>query len=189
MPNKGLKFPPEVLNREEVDRFLASFPRSTTGKRNLALSVVYLRAGLRCKEALALRPCDIDWEAGSITVLCGKGGKRRVVGIDKGSLEMMKPWSAARPVSQFYFCAHDGGPMWTSYVRRMVKRQAVKAGIEKRMHVHGLRHSHACGLADRGIDIRIISRQLGHSNVSTTARYIEHMRPDAVVQAIGAINW
>ncbi len=60
--------------------------RAPTGIRNRALIVVMYRAGLRLSEALALKPKDVDPDAGTITVLHGKGERRRVVGIDPGSM-------------------------------------------------------------------------------------------------------
>lgn len=184
MANKGCKFPPEILNTNEVMKFIASFPMTSTGKRNQALFTVYLRAALRCNEALALRPCDINWDDGAITVLQGKGGKRRIVGIDQGSLELLKPWKEARPFSQFFFCTHKGGRLHDSYVRRLVKRHGQLAGIEKRIHVHAMRHTSACQLADEGIDIRLIQRQLGHSSLAVTDRYLNHIHPSELIDAI-----
>lgn len=184
MANKGKRFPPEILNQEEIQRFISSFPKTKTGKRNLALITVYLRSQLRCNEALNLRPCDIDWKQCAITVLRGKGGKRRVVGIDKGALEVVKKWDNVRPESEYFFCTHGGGQMDTSYVRRLVKRHARTSGIEKRVHPHGFRHTGACELADEGIDIRIISKQLGHTTLAVTDRYLDHLSPGAVISAI-----
>jgi len=60
--------------------------------------------------------------------------------------------------------------MAVAYVRVMLKRLAARAGIDKRVHAHGLRHTHAAQLRAEGVDIAIISRQLGHSSITTTAR-------------------
>jgi len=56
-----------------------------------------------------------------------------------------------------------GNAMSDAYVRRLLKRLAAKAGIDKRVHAHGLRHTHAAQLRAEGVDIAIISRQLGHA--------------------------
>src|SRR6266487_3719423 len=75
--------PPEPLSSAEVRALLAACsPESLTGMRARALLVVLWRAGLRCAEALALRPCDVDFAAGTIRVRFGKGRKARTVGID-----------------------------------------------------------------------------------------------------------
>jgi integrase len=89
-PNSGRTFPPEVLTADEVKGLIrASSNRALTGIRNRALITVMYRAGLRLSEALALKPKDIDPDAGTITVLHGKGDKRRVVGLDPGSMAIL----------------------------------------------------------------------------------------------------
>ena len=66
----------------------------------------------------------------------------------------------------------------------LVPRLARKAGILKRVHAHGLRHTHAAELRSEGLDIGIISKQLGHSSIATTARYLDHIVPVAVIAAM-----
>ena len=74
--------------------------------------------------------------------------------------------------------------MDSGYVRLLFKRLAAKADIRKRVHPHGLRHTHAAELRQEGFDIGIISKQLGHRDISTTARYLDHVAPWAVVEAV-----
>jgi len=71
----------------------------------------------------------------------------------------------------------------------MLPRFARRAGIEKRVHAHGLRHTHAAELRAEGMDIGLISKQLGHSSIATTARYLDHIAPWAVVEAVGMRRW
>ena len=87
------------------------------------------------------------------------------------------------------FCTLRGGPIAAAYVRVMLKRLAARAGIEKRVHAHGLRHTHAARLRAEGVDIAIISRQLGHSSITTTARYLDHIAPTAVIEAMRRRCW
>jgi integrase len=87
------------------------------------------------------------------------------------------------------FCTRSGLPTTTAYVRRLLPRLGLKAGIEKRVHAHGLRHTHAAQLRSEGVDIGIISKQLGHRSIATTARYLDHIAPVAVVEAIRARLW
>jgi len=69
------------------------------------------------------------------------------------------------------------------------KTRCVRAGIDKRVHAHGLRHTHAAQLRAEGIDIGIISKQLGHSSISTTARYLDHLAPRAVIETMRNRTW
>jgi site-specific recombinase XerD len=87
------------------------------------------------------------------------------------------------------FCTLRGQPMSDAYVRVMLKRLAARAGIDKRVHAHGLRHTHAAQLRAEGVDIGIISKQLGHASISTTARYLDHLAPRAVIEAMRRRSW
>ena len=83
----------------------------------------------------------------------------------------------------------EGKPLLASYCRNLFKRLGKKAGLGKRTHPHGLRHRFAAGLADKKVDIRIISKALGHSSLSTTQTYVDHLRPTAVIDVLKARSW
>jgi len=119
-----------------------------TGLRNRALIALLYRAGLRINEALSLYPKDLDLTDGCIRVLNGKGGRSRTVGLNPGAAAIIERWLDVRsrlglggrhPV----FCTLRGHPMAAAYVRVMLKRLAARAGIDKRVHARGLRHTHA----------------------------------------------
>jgi site-specific recombinase XerD len=196
--NKGRKFPPEPLTSREVIALLSAIPRGNVGSRNRALVTLLWRAGLRITEALELYPKDVDLARGQVSVLEGKGRKRRVVGVDDPTCEALHRWFRVRTElglngSHPVFCVVSkpttGMPMHSAYARNMVKDAAARAGIEKRAHPHGLRHTNASDLADEGVDLRLISRHLGHSTVGVTAPYIDHLNPRQVVEAIRARQW
>ena len=190
-----MKRPAEILAREEIDRLInANGRRSPTGIRNKALVVLLWRCGLRIAEALALQPKDVDFQAGTIRVLHGKGDKARTVGIDAQALAILDRWLDRRTKlgcngKEPLFCTLQGKPVQSRYVRQLMQRLGKKAGIDKRVHAHGLRHTHASELRQEGVDIGIISKQLGHANIATTARYLDHVSPTAVVDAIKARTW
>ncbi len=79
--------------------------------------------------------------------------------------------------------------MGDAYVRVLLPRLARKADIEKRVHAHGLRHTHAAQLRAEGVDIGIISKQLGHRSIATTARYLDHIAPQQVIETIRQRTW
>jgi site-specific recombinase XerD len=193
--NKGLKLPAEPLSQDEVTKLLNGCSRrAPTGIRNRALIVVLYRAGLRISEALALLPKDLDAANGSIRVLHGKGDKDRVVGIDAGAWAIVQNWLDRRAASGIggrapVFCTLAGEPITPSYVRTLLPRLGHKAGIAKRVHAHGLRHTMAFELANEGMPLHIIQQQLGHSSVATTDRYIKHLNPAVVVDAMKARTW
>ena len=71
----------------------------------------------------------------------------------------------------------------------MFARLGVKAGIDKRVHPHGLRHCHAAELAAEGVPVNVISRQLGHNSIATTAKYLDHIAPQQVIETIRRRVW
>jgi integrase len=192
--NAGQKYPAEVLTKEEVGRLLAACSRrGPTGLRNRALIIVMWRAGLRVSEAVELRCKDIDLEAGTIAILHGKGDRRRIVGVDPQAGAVIDAWIRRRrelgigPAAPL-FCTISGETrgkvLNTSYVREAFKLLGRKASIEKRVHPHGLRHTHASELAREGVPVHVIRRQLGHSSLATTERYIDHLSPMDVIEAM-----
>jgi integrase/recombinase XerC len=164
--------------------------------RDHALLVVMWRAGLRCSEALELRPSDINFEAGTIRILYGKGRRARTVGIDDAALAAVSVWidarSAAGIIDGPLFCrlhVRPGAPLSTRYVRQQMTRLAVKAGVRHRVHPHGLRHTHAVELRREGWQIPQISRQLGHSSIATTQTYVDHLYPAEVIDLARSRTW
>lgn len=187
--HKGETFPSEILNAEEVKALLYTpSGRAPTGLRNRALIAVMYGAGLRLAEALALKPSDIDLDARSIRVLHGKGDKARFVGIDDGALLHVVRWIEARKAlgikGRVLMCTLDGTALSPRYVRAMLTRAAEKAGIDKRVHPHGLRHTHAVELEQQGFTATEIQHQLGHSSLNTTAVYLNHISPSARISKI-----
>jgi site-specific recombinase XerD len=194
-PNKGQTYPAEILTEDEVRSLIQCCSnRAPTGVRNRALITVLYRGGLRLSEALALKPKDLDPDAGTITVLHGKGDRRRTVGLDPGAMAIVMRWIDKR--QQFgidgralLFCTLTGQTLKPSYVRTLLPRLASKAGIDKRVHPHGLRHTHAYELMMEGVPVPIIQQQLGHASLATTDRYLRHLAPKDVIEAMQQREW
>jgi site-specific recombinase XerD len=192
---KGRKFPAEVLSPEEVKALIrACSTRAPTGVRNRALLVVLYRGGLRVGEALALYPKDVDPQRGTVQVLHGKGDKARTVGLDPEALAVVERWVDVRrslgiSARRRLFCTLVGGPLDSSYVRQLLPRLAGRAGIDKRVHAHGLRHTHAAELAEEGYPVNFIQDQLGHASLAVTDRYLRHIAPAARIEALQRRSW
>lgn len=187
--NRGLKFPSEILTATEARALLyAPSSRAPTGLRNRALIAVMYGAGLRLAEALALKPADVNYDAGEVHVLHGKGDKSRTAGIDEGALGHVARWADRRKAlgipGRVLFCTLEGKPLGQRYVRQMLTRSAVRAGIDKRVHPHGLRHTHAVELEQGGFTASEIQHQLGHASLNTTAVYLNHISPSARVAKV-----
>ena len=193
--NKGQKLPPEVLTRNEVKLLLnACSRRAPSGVRNRALIALMYRGMLRVSEALDLKAKDLDRGAGTVRVLHGKGNKARTVALDDTAFGLVDSWLAAREKRGLnghhrLISTLKGKPVDSAYVRNLLKRLARKVGIHKRVHPHGLRHTGASEMRGEGIDIGVISKQLGHSSISTTARYLDHLSPQTVIDAVRGRQW
>lgn len=198
-PWKGRTHPAEVYTPDECWAMINACPKSRpTGRRDAALLMVYWRAGLRCAEGLSLRPKDIDLERGVLTVLCGKGGKRRVVPFDPEACAYIADWMDYR-AGRGFDGSHTVFPVMNgptkgqhlggAYVRQMMKHVGIVAGVEKVARPHCWRHTYADYMLTKGVPIHIIQRCLGHSNVATTMRYADHLNPMAVLEALRDFEW
>jgi site-specific recombinase XerD len=198
-PNKGKKFPVEVLTRAEVEALIGVCGRGLAGWRNRAIIAVMAYAGLRVSEALALMPKDIDLEHGLITVLHGKGDKRRVVALGPSACAIVERWLTVRrsldiPRTKPLFCVISqptmGLPVSAIYVRNLLRQLAVKASIEKRVHPHGLRHFYASELANQPkVPLTAIQTMLGHTSLAITEAYLHKLNPAAELELIRSLDW
>jgi site-specific recombinase XerD len=138
------------------------------------------RSGLRIGEVLALRPKDVDLASGTVTIQHGKGDKLRRVGLDAGTVALVARWlevwrKLGIPARSPLICTLDGGKVCQDYVRHLLPRLARRAGIEKRVHCHALRHAYAIELEREGATLSTIRDLLGHSSAATTDRYLRRL--------------
>jgi integrase/recombinase XerD len=192
--NKGKKYPAEPLTEAEaqalVDAIKGTGPLAA---RNRALVALLWRSGLRVSEALSLKPADVDEAQGTVNVRDGKGRKARMAMIDGRALGYLRAWLEVRKAlglngRQPLFCTvadgskgkhkrEPGGRVDPSYVRRLLPKLADAAGIDKRVHAHGLRHTHASECVDRKLPLHHIAAQLGHTSTATTDTYLRKLNP------------
>ena len=179
-PTRGKLLPPEVLTDVEVRALIvACSTRGITGHRNRALLAILWRTGVRISEALELRPHDVDFKNGTVRVRLGKGLKPRTTVLsDLDALPFVERWLEERGKLQALgqgaplLCTLKGTPTDPSYARHLLPRLARRAGLERRVHPHGLRHTHAADLALAGVPVLAIQQQLGHTSLVTTANYL-----------------
>jgi len=168
---------PEVLTPEEQDLLLRQpNPRYPTGERNRLMLRVMLDSGLRLAEASALRWRDVDLNTGKLMVRQGKGAKDRTLWLGDEDLRLLQHWrdrqsDAVGHAPEHIFTTMKGKPVSSRYVQQMVKRYTTRAGIEKNVHPHTLRHSFATDLYRDTSKIRLVQKALGHKDLSTTQIY------------------
>ena len=144
---------PVVLSPDEVARLLAAVPGI---KCRAALSAAYA-AGLRVAEIVSLKIGDIDSTRVVIRVDQGKGRKDRYVMLSPHLLDLLRAyWKAVRPRGWLFPGRVPGQPLTTRQINRACHIAATRAGIEKRVSPHTLRHSFATHLLENKTDIRVI---------------------------------
>ena len=167
---------PLVLSRNEVKRILAMAPSL---KARVMLSLAY-GCGMRAGEVVRLRVGDIDGAQNIIRIVQSKGRKDRNVMLPGDILVLLRDWWKERPTGQdkgvpgperVLFPGYRGRHLSARQISRLFKQAAEAAGITKPVTLHTLRHSFATHLLERGVDIRIIQALLGHTKLTTTARY------------------
>ncbi len=190
----------EILTREEAQALLRSCNKGATGARNRAFLGVLWRGGLRTFEALALTVADLDRDRGVVYVRRGKGGrpdhpKDRWVGLDDHAFALIEVWLVKRRAHGLgskhrVFLTLQGAPLSARYCRDMVKRVAARAGIRRRVHLHGLRHAHAVEQVREGATLPEVQKQLGHESIATTNTYLAHVTPeDLAARARARPGW
>jgi len=153
---------------------------------------VLWRAGLRISEALALAESDLDAARCAILVRCGKGGKRREVGMDPWAWEQLAPWLRLRsglPVGALFCVIHGAtqGRAWSApAAREQVRRIVARAGVRRRFAPHQLRHAHAVEMAREGVPLVVIQRQLGHANLGITSVYLQGIDNAEIIDTVHA---
>ena len=162
---------PVVPSPGEVVRFLDGVAAT---KHRAILTACYA-AGLRISEAISLRPRDIDAERMVVRVAQGKGRKDRYVMLSPRLLQVLRDyWRRTRPAGEWLFPGLlPGRHISSEAVEQACHKARRRAGLDKPITPHSLRHGFACHLLESGVDVRTIQLLLGHRSLSTTARYLQ----------------
>ncbi len=169
---------PSFLTAEETVRLLETPDLSTSqGLRNRALLELLYASGMRVSELENLNLEQLNLETNEIRVW-GKGSKERMVLIGEPAAHALNNYLAqGRPVLlgrkkiNAVFLNQYGGRLPARRIQKILDRCARKAGIEKRVHPHVLRHTFATHLLDGGADLRVVQELLGHAQLTTTQVY------------------
>lgn len=172
------RYLPETLNEDDVIRLLDAIgDNEEFGLRNRAMLELLYGSGLRASELVGAKLENLDLDGGMIRVT-GKGNKTRLVpvgGKSRESLEAylnrMRPQMVKPRTGSEVFLNRFGRKLTTVRLWQIVKEVAKRAGIEKTVYPHLLRHSFATHLLTGGADLRIIQELLGHADISTTQIY------------------
>lgn len=165
---KTTKTLPNVLSKEEVKFILEAHGNI---KHRTMLSLIYA-CGLRCGELLTLRPMHIDSNRKLLIIKQAKGRKDRIAPLSVKIIQMLREYYSVYRPKEFLFEGQNAGEPYDSRSLQKVLKQAIlKAGINKPVTLHWLRHSYATHLLEAGTNLRYIQEILGHSSPKTTQIY------------------
>ena len=176
---------PTVLTEVEAKALLEASTKTRNPQRDKLIIELLLKTGLRLSELLNLKVSDIE-EDHNITFLKvnqGKGAKdRRIPIVDRHLVKELNTYTKRMSQDAFLFDISD------RRVQYLVKDIAKKAGITKNIHPHTLRHTAATLYLKKGVNIESVRKTLGHSNLSTTQRYLQLTDFD-VAEDLGKVKW
>ncbi len=158
---------PDVLSKQEIGTILKT---TQNLMHKTVISVIY-SCGLRRSEVINLKLEDIDSKRMMIKIIGAKGKKDRYVQLSQVLLQLLRQYYAEFKPQQWLFEGQKGGKYGTESISNLLKTAAKRAGINKRVYPHMLRHSFATHQLEQGVDIRFIQAWLGHDSVKTTQRY------------------
>ncbi len=179
---------PEVLTVEEIDIMINAIDLNTKhGQRNRAIIETLYSCGLRVSELVNLKISDLFFDEGFVRIT-GKGNKQRLVPISQRAIDEIntylidyRPLYPVKPQhTDILFLNNRGQVLTRNMVFLIIKKAAARAGIQKKISPHTLRHSFATHLIDGGADLRSVQQMLGHESILTTEIYThiskEHLR-------------
>ncbi len=162
---------PKLLNERELSRLF----NALTNKKHKAMLFTVYSAGLRVSEVVNLKIADIDSTRMIIMIRNAKGKKDRMVNLSPVLLDILRSYIKnyrPKPVTYLFESEQTGKAYPSRTVQQIFSNAKKGSGIERAVGIHGLRHSFATHLLDKGTDIRYIKDLLGHFDIKTTERYL-----------------
>ena len=177
MPRIGRSLP-KTLTEDEVEALLnAPNTDEPLGHRDRAMLELLYATGLRVSELINLKQSQINFNQGVLRIV-GKGDRERLIPLGDESQRWLNDFIDGPRMeillerqTDYLFPTRRGDRMTRQAFWHIIKRYAQKAGVQKKMSPHSLRHAFATHLLNRGADLRVVQLLLGHSDLSTTQIY------------------
>jgi site-specific recombinase XerD len=176
---------PKILSAEEVEALMKAPNRSApTGLRNLSILTLMHRSGLRVGEVCGLHLRDLKLEEGQVHLRpeIAKGHKEAFAYLDPHTIELLRSWIVVRrryaARKKPLFTTLKGGPVSRKYCWEMTGRYAKRAGLERSVNPHMLRHTYATELLREGFNVREVQQLLRHDDIRTTVIYTHIFEAD-----------
>lgn len=158
---------PNILSRSEVRRLL----NATSNVKHRAMLTTIYALGLRAGELLRLKIQDVDSDRMLVSIKASKGRKDRVVMLPPKLLHLLREYFKAYRPADYLFEGRQGRMYSSASLNKVFVGAKQRTGIKKHATLHTLRHSFATHLLEKGTDVRIIQKLLGHNNSGTTLLY------------------
>ena len=178
-PKIGIKLP-DVLSYQEIDDLFSAVDLSAKGgHRNRAILELMYGCGLRVSESISVRISDLFFEEGFIRVI-GKANKERLIPVHSIAQKYIMTYrheirnkiNIQPQYEDLLFLNQRGGRLSRQMIFLIIKELAKKAGLNREISPHTLRHCFATHLLENGADLRAIQQMLGHQNITTTEIYV-----------------
>jgi site-specific recombinase XerD len=161
---KKEQYLPNILAKQEIQQLINSAP---TLKSRLIISFLY-STGVRVSELVNIKVNDLNLENNKGTVK-GKGNKQRQIFLSEKLCKKLNRYLWKNKENKFLFSREK--PLTSRNIQKIIKKAAVKSGLQKKVTPHVLRHSFATHHLESGTDIRKIQVLLGHARIDTTQIY------------------
>lgn len=180
---------PKIFSQEEI----ASIINSVSNKKHKVMLMLGYSAGLRISEIVNIKTYQIDSKRMTIFISQAKGKKDRMVTLSPVLLIMLREYAKQyKPDKKGYLFEGTtaGSPYSTRSLQEVLQTAKKKAGIVKPGSIHTLRHSFATHLIEKGTDVTMIQKLLGHNDLKTTMIYLHTSNQDLlkVVSPLDDLN-
>lgn len=165
-PKKSTRLP-IVLSVSEIQKM---FDVCENLKHKVILAILY-SCGLRVSELINLKWSDIDRSRMIINIIQAKGNKDRQVALPSDLIPLLEKYYSRYKTNPYVISGQIKNQYSETSIRKMIQSLALKAGINKRVYTHLIRHCTFTHMVENGTDINLIQRIAGHKNVKTTAIY------------------
>jgi len=196
MKNGNKRKIPVILTPEEVNNLIKQPNKNVpTGLRNKAILSLLWDSGARVGDILNLKPGNISITKREAFFENGKYGVDRWVGFSEYTADLLDRYKKARPKGEYLFCTlsnelkdkdtkkrdtRPGNKLDRVYLYNMIRRYAKRAGINKRVGLHTIRHSFATDYLKRTKNLATLQKILGHKSIKTTSVYLHYDKTDVI---------
>lgn len=171
---KRTKKLPIVLMKSEIKGIINNIRNQ---KHKLMVALAY-SSGLRVSEVVKLKVKDVNLEKGLIHIRLSKGKKDRYTIFSDKLVLFLKKFMVLKKAEDYLFESERGGRLTSRTLQVVFKKAVLRAGINKNITFHTLRHSFASHLLETGVNLRYLQKLLGHKNLSTTQIYTSVALPN-----------